>query len=315
MPDKIRERNCSIGRTVRILSDSWSFMILRECYFGVRRFKTFQSMLGLPRGTLAARLRMLTAQRLLRQVQYTDRPLRHEYRLTKMGIDMYPVMIALLRYGDKWLAGPEGPPLQLVHNTCGCESNPVVACSHCGVEVDSRRTTHRDGPGAGTSPILQARRNRRSSDPTALERRRPSSVARTLKVIGDRWSFMVIREAFFGGCRFDDLLVNLGIAPNILTNRLNRFVNEGIFSRIKYQDLPARFEYQLTEKGRDLYGPLTAMLRWGDRWLSGGEPPLILTHVDCGADFEATVICNRCRQPIEAPAMSYRMNYPKPAVE
>ena len=102
------------------------------------------------------------------------------------------------------------------------------------------------------------------SDPSVLDRGRPSSVAQTLKVIGDRWSFMVIREAFFGVRRFDDLQNKLGIAPNILTDRLDRLVAEGIFKRRKYQDLPERYEYPLTEKGKDLYGPLIAMLRWGD---------------------------------------------------
>src|SRR5215470_5565397 len=99
----LHERNCSVGRTVAILSDSWAFLILRESYFGATRFETFQSALGIPRQTLTQRLRMLTARGLLRRVQYSDRPKRSEYRLTSMGIDLYPVMLALLAFGDKWL--------------------------------------------------------------------------------------------------------------------------------------------------------------------------------------------------------------------
>ena len=305
----LHERNCSVARTVAILSDSWAFLVLRESYFAATRFETFQSALGIPRQTLTQRLRELTAQGLLRRVQYSERPKRSEYRLTAMGIDLYPVMLALLAFGDKWLCRSEKPPIYLVHNVCGAVCRPMAACSNCKEEVNARSVTYGDGPGAGVSPILDAKRNRRSSDPAVLDRGRPSSVAQTLKVIGDRWSFMVIREAFFGVRQFDELQSKLGIASNILTDRLNRLVAEGIFDRRKYQDLPERFEYRLTEKGRDLYGPLIAMLRWGDRWLSRDEPPLILTHRDCGADFEPTVVCDHCRKPLQASDMSYRLNY------
>ena len=303
------ERNCSVARTVAILSDSWAFLVLRESYFGATRFETFQSALGIPRQTLTQRLRMLTVQGLLRQVQYSDRPKRSEYRLTTMGIDLYPVMLALLAFGDKWLCRAKTPPIQLIHNVCGSVCHPIVACSHCKNEVAAQTVTYRDGPGAGASPILDAKRNRRSSDPAVLDRGRPSMVAQTLKVIGDRWSFMVIREAFFGVRQFDQLQSKLGIASNILTDRLNRLVSEGVFDRRKYQDLPERFEYRLTDKGKDLYGPLMAMLRWGDRWLSRDEPPLIVTHNSCGKDFEPTVVCDHCRMPLNANDMSYRLNY------
>jgi DNA-binding HxlR family transcriptional regulator len=305
----LHERNCSVARTVAILSDSWAFLILRESYFGATRFETFQSALGIPRQTLTERLRRLTVQGLLRRVQYSERPRRSEYRLTTMGIDLYPVMLALMAFGDKWLSRSEKPPIYLIHNPCGAICHPVVACSHCKGEITAAAVAYRDGPGAGVSPVIEAKRNRRSSDPAVLDRGRPSMVARTLKVIGDRWSFMVIREAFFGVRQFDQLQSQLGIASNILTDRLNRLVLDGIFARRKYQDLPERFEYRLTEKGKDLYGPLVAMLRWGDRWLSGDDPPLILTHHDCGADFAPTVVCSHCGGALKASDMSYQLNY------
>ena len=308
-PARVHERNCSVGRTVAILSDSWAFLVLRESYFGATRFETFQLALGIPRQTLTQRLRVLTAQGLLRRVQYSDRPKRSEYRLTTMGLDLYPVMLALLAFGDKWLSRSKKPPMQLIHNVCGCACRPIVACSHCKEEVNSRSVKYRDGPGAGVSPVLAGKRYRRSSDSAVLDRGRPSMVAETLKIIGDRWSFMVITEAFFGIRQFDQWQQKLGIAPNILTDRLNRLVADGIFERRKYQDLPERFEYRFTEMGKDLYGALIAMLRWGDRWLSRDEPPLILTHYGCGLDFQATVICDKCRQPLRAKEMSYRLNY------
>jgi DNA-binding HxlR family transcriptional regulator len=305
----LHERNCSVGRTVAILSDSWAFLVLRESYFGATRFEAFQLALGIPRQTLTQRLRMLTVQGLLHRVQYSERPKRSEYRLTDMGFDLYPVMLALLAFGNKWLCRSKKPPVELIHNACGAVCHPVVACSRCKEAVTSRTVSYREGPGAGVTRVRVGKRYRRSSDPAVLDRGRPSMVAETLKIIGDRWSFMVITEAFFGIRQFDQWQQKLGIASNILTDRLNRLVADGIFERRKYQDLPLRFEYRFTEKGKDLYGPLIAMLRWGDRWLSHGKPPLILTHHVCKQDFEATVICDHCRQPLYAQDMGYQLSY------
>ena len=303
------ERNCSIARTVSILSDGWVFMILRECYFGVDRFDSFQKILGLPRATLIARLRKLTEQGLLHKAQYSPNPPRYEYRLTRIGFDLYPVMIALMRFGDKWLAGTKGPPLDLIHTTCGHHCHPLIACSHCGEEVLFGSVVSRDGTGAGRArPYAWA--SRRSADPTVLERRRPSMVARALKFIGDRWTLMVLREALFHDVsRFDDFRTRLGIAPNILADRLARLAREEVFQRVPYQSSPERFEYLLTDRGRDLSGPLLAMLHWGDRWLSGGKPPLILKHLPCKQDFSPLVVCDYCRQPVQASDMKYRMHY------
>ena len=307
-----RERNCSVGRTVDVIGDGWTFMILRECYFGVKRFEKFQEMLGLPRTTLTARLRKLTALGVLRQVQYSERPPRYGYHLTRTGVDLYPVMLALMSFGDKWLAGRKAKPLQLVHLKCDHPCKAVVACSACKGEILPSRVSYRDGPGAGSSPVQVGRTSRRSADPTALERRRPSSVARALRVIGDRWSFMIIREAFFRVRRFDDLQTRLGIAPNILTDRLGRLVADGVFRRVPYQVSPDRYEYRFTDKGKDLFGSMLAMLSWGDKWLSGGEPPLIMTHADCGKDFDQVVVCDHCSQALVAPEMRYVMNYRDP---
>ena len=157
----LHERNCSVARTVAILSDSWAFLVLRESYFAATRFETFQSALGIPRQTLTERLRMLTARGLLRRVQYSERPKRYEYRLTSMGIDLYPVMLALLAFGDKWLCRSKRPPIDLIHNVCGAVCRPMAACSHCKEEVTAATVTYRDGPGAGASPVLDAKRNRR----------------------------------------------------------------------------------------------------------------------------------------------------------
>jgi DNA-binding HxlR family transcriptional regulator len=303
-----RERNCSVARTLDIVSDAWAFLIIREAFFGTQTFEAFRAALGIPRATLTNRLKKLTQLAIFRQVA-PGSSLRKEYRLTKMGFDLYPSFIALMQFGDRWLAKGKPVPLTLVHMSCGCDSHPIVACSHCGESVTARDAKYRDGPGAGRHPAKAGRNTRRASDGSRFLLGRPSSVSRALQIIGDKWSFMLVREGFFGNRRYDKILAELAIAPNILTDRLNRLVGGGVFYRRQYQSSPDRYEYLLTDMGRDLYGPFITMLRWGDRWLAMEKPPLLLTHLTCGHDFQASVNCDRCKQPIVAADMQYRLAY------
>lgn len=305
-------RNCSVDRTLRILSDPWSFLALREMYLGAKRFDKIQAVLGLPRSTLSARLTRLLDGGVITRSQYCISPPRFEYRLTAQGRDLYLVMLSMLRFGDDWLKKGSSQPLELVHATCGHQCRPLTVCSCCHEPIEARRVRYRDGPGAGLSPEPETQQRRRSSsDGDQYERGRPSSVSRTLQVIGDRWTFLILREAFFGVRQFDALRTRLGIATNILTNRLNRLVADGVFRRDLYQTQPERFEYRLTPMGKALYLPMIEMLRWGDRWL-GLPAPLILTHLDCGQDFLPVIVCDHCHQPLDIRDMRYRLNYLPP---
>jgi DNA-binding HxlR family transcriptional regulator len=106
------------------------------------------------------------------------------------------------------------------------------------------------------------------------------SIARTLEVVGDRWTLLVVRDVVLGNRRFDQLLTSLGVASNILTERLNRLVAEGILERVRYSQRPERFEYQLTEKGRELGVGLIALMQWGDRHLSDRPPRIARRRSD-----------------------------------
>jgi DNA-binding HxlR family transcriptional regulator len=128
----------------------------------------------------------------------------------------------------------------------------------------------------------------------------PCSVARTVDLLGDWWTPLVLRECYYGVRRFDDFQRSLRIGRNILTERLNRLVDEGLLERIPYQERPVRHEYLLTEKGRDFFPVMLAMMRWGDRWLAGDEgPPITLRHTPCDHDTQAEVVCSQCGEPLE----------------
>ena len=129
----------------------------------------------------------------------------------------------------------------------------------------------------------------------------PCSVARTADLLGDAWTLLVLREAFFGVRRFEDLQANLGIGRNVLAVRLRRLVRDGVLERRQYQDRPKRFEYRLTEMGRDFYPVLATLMAWGDKWLDRGRgAPLTLRHATCGAETTATVVCSACHAPLRA---------------
>ncbi len=126
------------------------------------------------------------------------------------------------------------------------------------------------------------------------------SIARALSVVGERWTLLILRESFRGIARFDDLRERLGIARNVLAARLQALVEQGVMTRVAYREGPQRFEYRLTEKGRDLYPVLLALLRWGDRWLAEGEPPpLTLIHKGCDHAVTPSLTCSHCGEPLD----------------
>lgn len=142
----------------------------------------------------------------------------------------------------------------------------------------------------------------------------PCSIARTMDLLGDWWTPLVLREAFYGIRRFDEFQQELGIARNTLADRLHRLVDEGLLEKQLYTSEPKRYEYVLTEKGRDFFGVLLAMSRWGDRWLAGKEgAPITLHHDRCGHDSHAEVVCAACGEPMRAEDTSMRIGpgYPE----
>ncbi|MBA2763302.1 MAG: helix-turn-helix transcriptional regulator [Thermoleophilaceae bacterium] len=128
----------------------------------------------------------------------------------------------------------------------------------------------------------------------------PCTIARTVDLVGDWWTPLVMREAFYGANRFEQFQSRLGLSRNILTQRLERLVEEGLFERVAYSERPPRFEYQLTEKGRDFFSVLAAMLRWGDRWLAGEEgPPIELRDRRTGHLVVPEVVDRETGEPID----------------
>ncbi|HEX8082707.1 MAG TPA: helix-turn-helix domain-containing protein [Solirubrobacteraceae bacterium] len=126
------------------------------------------------------------------------------------------------------------------------------------------------------------------------------SVARALEIIGERWTILILRDAFLGVRRFDDFQRSLGVARNVLNARLQRLVEAGVLERQLYQERPARHEYRLTERGRDLWPALFSLMQWGDRHLPGDTgPPLAVEHRGCGGVVDDRRLCRSCGARVE----------------
>jgi DNA-binding HxlR family transcriptional regulator len=120
------------------------------------------------------------------------------------------------------------------------------------------------------------------------------SAARALEVVGERWTILIVRDAFLGVRRFDEFQRSLGIARNVLQGRLESLVENGILERVRYQERPERFEYRLTEKGLDLWPVVVSLLAWGDRHMAPDGPPVVLEHRGCGGRVNDRRICDSC---------------------
>lgn len=129
----------------------------------------------------------------------------------------------------------------------------------------------------------------------------PCSIARTLDVAGEWWTPLILRDVAYGVRRFGEIQEDLGISANVLSDRLDGLLAEGMLERRLYQQRPERHEYRLTEKGADLIPALLALMQWGDRWKwPGGRGPVRVTHEDCGGEVRVEVRCERCDREVQA---------------
>ena len=150
--DELEEEPCSVARTIGVIGDRWTLLILRECFLRTRRFEGFQSALGITRHLLAERLKKLVRTGILRRIPYQDSPKRHEYILTQKGLDLYPIMMAIVHWGDTHMVDERGRPLLHEHKKCGKLFDPVMVCSECGEPLAAKEVVTRPGPGARPRP-------------------------------------------------------------------------------------------------------------------------------------------------------------------
>ncbi len=134
---------------------------------------------------------------------------------------------------------------------------------------------------------------------------RPAAVRRALEVFRDPWSFAVLQEAFFGVHRFDEFQRNLAISRSVLAKRLAHLVDHGVLDRRQYQERPDRYEYRLSQRGREMYPIFVALQSWGERWLGEDGEPLRLKHRTCGKTTQPRLTCDACGEPVRPEDIAY----------
>jgi len=143
--------DCSVAQCLEIVGEWWTMLIVRDAFLGVTRFEDFQKRLGISRNILQQRLAKLVDAGVLQRIPYSEHPPRDDYRLTAKGRDLWPVLTAMRQWGDAY-AAPEGPPLEVVHDSCGQVSTQILVCEHCGEQVGPRDV--HAVPGAGRAAGL-----------------------------------------------------------------------------------------------------------------------------------------------------------------
>jgi DNA-binding HxlR family transcriptional regulator len=157
LPNSYAGQTCSVAGALEVVGERWTLLIVRDVLLGLRRFEELQADLGVARNVLGTRLERLVAEDILEKRQYSERPPRFEYHLTDKGLDLWPVVVALMHWGDRHAAPAAGPPVVVSHRGCGGAMDHHRICERCGERLGPRDVRAAAGPGAGDTHPLRLR--------------------------------------------------------------------------------------------------------------------------------------------------------------
>jgi DNA-binding HxlR family transcriptional regulator len=307
------EVSTPVQSALSAVGDAWSVLILREALLvGATRFGELLDGVGASRATLTNRLNRLVESGLL--TRETDASGDHpRYRPTEAARSYVGVLLSMLEWGRRWELAPGEPELLDVrHRSCGARLSTTLCCRSCRGLVDPRSVVAAR-PGASIRrPASHSRSRMPQLD--GLEHGVACPIARTSATVGDRWSTLVVQEAFFGVHEFDGFGRRLGIAPNILSNRLGRLCDRGVLARHQAAPGQSRQIYRLTEKGFDFYRVPVLIWQWAVTTM-GVEDPHPFVHRWCGAELAIDVCCRSCGEVVDADTIEVGSVHRSPSSE
>ena len=287
-----------LGRALDLLGDQWTLLILQSVFRRVRRYTELRTRLGVADAVLSARLRGLVDARVLDQAPYQDeRRIRHEYRLTTRGLDLWRLLVGIWAWERRWIPGRADELPKLRHLSCGNAAVPNLGCGWCGELVTLSDTAVERAPDVPVAAAMLARRFRRqgweraSRDPLLF-------YPQTMEILGDRWATGILTAAFLGARRFANFQRELGIGPSILTERLRRLVDMEVLRTAPSVDRSGASEYRLTAKAKAFFPMFAVLVDWASRHV-GGDTGLRVLHRGCGNTLAPVLCCDRCSQVMD----------------
>jgi DNA-binding HxlR family transcriptional regulator len=302
-------RASSINRALDQIGDKWCLLIIQELLWGINSFNDMMAALGVSRGVLSNRLKWLQEMGCLRKEARAGESGRPRYHLTAKSIELYDSALMAVAWERRWYQTPELDRVELIHLNCGKTFTPDMYCAACDAPVSSEDASYAPGPGA-TQDVREKKVRRRSSIPIREVPSQRSLYKNLVNVVGDRWTANLLALSYHGLARFDQFHRELPVATNILSDRLKLLVGEGVMRQVAYQQRPLRYEYHLTEKGRDLFPWFLALLQWGDKWCDPLEqgPPMLVTHTRCGQALRGEVRCSECGGVLRAHEVRFSLD-------
>ncbi|TWP48466.1 helix-turn-helix transcriptional regulator [Lentzea tibetensis] len=269
-----------------IVGDEWTLWIVQQAMTeGLTQFGEWLGAGPISTAVLTARLNRLVQADVL-QHGLNDKG-RKDYRLTRRGRQMWPILLSMWAWEQRWVPGENLPEMR--HSKCGEVFSPLLCCEACDEVTEAKDVRGRFGPSGGWERSI----------PTGVTRRRAHSGARptelvpqTMALIGNRWSTALVGAAFLGATRFGEFEQRMGAPPTVVADRLRTFCDIGVLVATPN---PQRPVYHLTEKGRSFFPVVATVVEWGHRWFQAPEgPALRLTHTGCGRAFHPRLRCGEC---------------------
>lgn len=289
----------AVGRGLGLLADTWTLLILQRAHLGVTRYAGWRETLNISDATLSARLRSLLGAGLLQTHPYREGGReRRGYALTERGADTWKLLLSTWHWEKQWV--PREVPLpDIVHRACGEPAGVVLCCAGCGVPVGPRDTEARHDRGRLSLDALarlhpRRTRGRLPDDPLSF-------LPGAMEIIGDRWGAAVLGAALTGIRSFSSFADELSISPEVLSDRLRRFVELGVLVR------SCDTGYRLTDKGLASFPIHACVVDWSHRWLGdedGASSDLEVRHPACGDRLRVRLDCDRCGRAFDRGSVS-----------
>ncbi len=286
----------AVGRMLGLLGDEWTLLVAQQALLGATRYTEFMAQLPISNSVLTRRLATMTREGLLERHEYQQNPSRFEYRLTKRGWSLWPVLVSIWEWERRWVPEHTETLPAMYHRGCGTECSPVLTCRGCGATANEKTLTAQWGP-SGSWPRSMPVESTRRRTHTDRAPGQPDLFPQTMSILGNRWSFAILVASFVGTSRFSTYQELLGPPPGSLTDRLQILTAYGVLEA-------GDGRYRLTEKGRAVLPILLTALDWAQRWYTTPEgPAVLLTHTSCSAGFTAALTCDHCGEPLRVGAI------------